>query len=73
MHFFRLMRESTCQRQRRQQLREGIEKVCAKSTEAVSVPKGFNRSQQGRPRIEVDQPELLSTVIKNRSEFNRCR
>ena len=46
------------------QLREGIEKVCAKRTEAANVPKNFNSSQQGRPDIEVGQPELLSIIMK---------
>lgn len=38
--------------------------MCAKSTKAASVLKNFNRSQQGRPCFEVDQLEVLSTVIK---------
>ena len=41
-----------------------MKKVCPKSTEATSVLKNFNRCQQGRPRIEVDQPENLSTIFK---------
>ena len=38
--------------------------MCAKSTKAASVLKDFNRSQQGRPRFEVEQSEVLSTIIK---------
>ena len=64
VYFFRLIRESTRQCNRKQQLREGMKKVCPKSTEATSVLKNFNRCQQGRPRIEVDQPENLSTIFK---------
>ena len=38
--------------------------MCAKNTEAASMLKSFNRSQQGRPRIEVDKPELSSTIFE---------
>ena len=38
--------------------------MCVKHTEAVTVLKNFNRGQQARPCIEVEQPELLSTIIK---------
>lgn len=51
-------------RKRRQQLRQRIIKVWAKSAEAVSVLKNFNRIQQGRPCIEVDLLKLLSAIIK---------
>ena len=64
VYFFRLIRESNHQWNRKQQLREGIKKVCAKSTEAASMLKNFNRCQQGRPRIEVNKPELSSTIFK---------
>ena len=36
----------------------------ATAKRAANVLKIFTRGQQGRPRIEVDQPELLSTIIK---------
>jgi len=62
--FFRLIRESSRQRKRRQQLKDGIEKLCENNSDAAGVLKSFNRNQVGRPRTEVDQPELLSTIVK---------
>ena len=41
-----------------------IENVCSSNKEAANVIKLFNRKQQGRPRIEAKQPELLSTIVK---------
>lgn len=52
------------QKIRRQHLKEGIESVCQSSPEASDALKKFNRNKIGRPSLEVDQPELLSTIIK---------
>nr|XP_047139053.1 uncharacterized protein LOC124814973 [Hydra vulgaris] len=60
----RLIRESARQRKRRQKLKESIETVCQNIPEASSALKQFSRNHTGRPRLEVDQPELLSTIIK---------
>ena len=59
-----MIRESSRQRKRRQQLKDGIEKLCENNSDAAGALKSFNRNQVGRPRTEVDQPELLSTIVK---------
>ena len=48
-YFFRLICESARQRKRKQQIKEGIKKVCQNSPEASSVFKKFSRSQLGKP------------------------
>ena len=66
--FFLLSRryqsEAKRQRERRLKLKEGISKVCEENKEAASLLRSFNRKEHGRPRIEYDQPELLSTIVK---------
>ena len=59
-----MIKESERQKQTRQHLKDVIEKVCSSNKEAANVLKSFNRKQQGRPRIEAEQPELLSTIVK---------
>ncbi|XP_065676731.1 uncharacterized protein LOC136092421 [Hydra vulgaris] len=59
-----LIRELARQRKRRQKLKESIETVYQNNPEASSVLKQFIRKHPGRPRLEVDLPELLSTIIK---------
>ena len=51
-------------RKRRQKLKEGIETVCQNKPEASSALKHFIRNHPRRPRLEIDQPKLLSTIIK---------
>ena len=42
-----------------------IEKVCsANEAAAASELKRFNRTANGRPSREVDQPEILSTIVR---------
>ena len=66
--FFLLSRryqsEAKRQRERRLKLKEGISKVCEENKEAASLLRLFNRKENGRPQIEYDQPELLSTIAK---------
>ena len=45
-------------------MREKIEKVCSENEAAASRVKRFNRTATGRPSKEVDQPELLSTIVR---------
>ena len=52
------------QRERRLKLKEGIRKFGEENKEAASLFKSFNREEHGKPRIEYDQPELLSTIVK---------
>ena len=64
-HFInRLIKGSERQRQRRQNPKDGIENVYSSNKETANVFKSFNRKQQGRPRIEAEQPELVSTIVK---------
>ena len=60
----RYQSEAKRQRERRLKLKEGISKVCEENKEAASLLRSFNRKEHGRPRIEYDQPELLSTIVK---------
>ena len=62
--FTRLKKEAERQRKQRSNLKRGIEEVCEKDAEAASVLKSFNRGVTGKPRLEVDQPELLSAIVK---------
>ena len=45
-------------------MREKIEKVCLCNQTAASELRNFNQKITGRPRKEVDQPGLLSTVVR---------
>lgn len=45
-------------------MKRGIDEVCQKDNEAAAVLKSFNRGKTGKPRMEVDQPELLSLIVK---------
>ncbi len=45
-------------------MKQGIEAVCQGNSEAATVLKLFNRGKTGKPRIKVDQPELLSTIVQ---------
>ena len=56
--------EAKRQRERRLKLKKGINKVCEENKEAASLLRSFNGKEHGRPRIEYDQPELLSTIVK---------
>ena len=60
----RYQSEAKRQRERRLKVKEGISKVCEENKEAASLLRSFNRKENGRPRIEYDQPELLSTITK---------
>ena len=53
----RLKREATRMKKRRQELKDGIEKICSENEAASNLLKSFNRNVTGRPRTETDQPE----------------
>ena len=59
MELKKRVREASRMRNRREMQREGIEQLCEEDPKAAQVLKSFNRSVIGRPRIEVDQPDLL--------------
>ena len=48
---------------KRRDLRDKIEKACTESPAASDIFKRHNRQVTGRPRKEVDQPDLLSTIV----------
>ena len=60
----RYQSEAKRQTECRLKLKEGISKVCEENKEATSLLRSLNRKEHGRPRIEYDQPELLSTIVK---------
>ena len=45
-------------------MQEKIEKVCSSNQTAASELRNFNRQITGRPRKEVNQPGLLSTIVR---------
>ena len=45
-------------------MKQEIKTVCQKHQEAAAALKSFNRGKTRKLRIEVDQPELLSTIVK---------
>ena len=61
---FRLVREAKRLREVRAGKRMALESTCREIPEAAASLKSFNRMEKGRPRKEVDQPELLSTILK---------
>lgn len=60
----RLKAEASRQKKRRQKLQEGIQTVSKNDPEAEKLLKNFNRDVTGRPRKELDQPELLSAIVQ---------
>ena len=59
-----MQNETEPQRKRRVDLNKGIETVCQKHQDTAATFKSFNHGKTGKPRIEVDQPELLSTIVE---------
>ena len=45
-------------------MREKIEKVCSSNQSAAPELTNFNQQITGRPRKEVNQPGLLSTIVR---------
>ena len=61
---FRLVREAKRSREFRAGKRMALESTCREIPEAAASLKSFNRMEKGRSRKEVDQPELLATILK---------
>ena len=55
--------DANSQRVKRVKFKETIKKICEKDEETGKMLKTFNRKVKGRPRVEVDQPGLLSTIV----------
>ena len=60
----RLARESNRMRKHRQEYRQKIDDFCSENPAAANDLRSFNRDVTGRPRLEVDQSELLSTIVR---------
>ena len=45
-------------------MQEKMEKVCSPNQTAASELRNFNRQITGQPRKEIDQPGLLSTIVR---------
>ena len=58
-------------------MREKIEKVCSSNQTAASELRDFNRQITGWPRKEIDQPGLLSPIVRigeaSSAADDRCR
>ena len=55
--------DADSQKNKRAKLKDVIQKVSEKDEETAEMFKTFNRKVTGRPRLEVDQPGILSTII----------
>ena len=55
--------DANSQKNKRAKLKDVIQKVSEKDEEAAEMFKTFNRKVTGRPRLEVDQPGILSTIV----------
>ena len=45
-------------------MQEKMEKVCSPNQTAASELRNFNQQITGQPRKEIDQPGLLSTIVR---------
>lgn len=57
------MNEAARQRKRRAKLKESISVVSEKHQDAAEIFRSLSRDALGRPRLDVDQPNLLSTIV----------
>ena len=55
--------DANSQKTKRVKFKETIKKISEKDEETGEMLKSFNRKVKGRPRVEVDQPALLSTIV----------
>jgi hypothetical protein len=55
--------DANAQKSKRVKLKETIQIISEKDEESGNLLKTFNRKVKGRPRLEVDQPGILSTII----------
>ena len=59
----KLQRKAMRQRELCKKRRDGIQKLCDEESKAKETLKSFNRTETGRLRIEVDQPQVLSVIV----------
>ena len=59
----RRQKDAISKKAKREKFKETLQKISAKDEEAGKMLKSFNRQALERPRVEVDQPELLSTIL----------
>ena len=64
MKLVRRLKSDAKRKQRRQDFRHKLVKVCNESPTVANDLNTFNRGETGKPRVEADHPELLSTIIK---------
>ena len=60
----RLNSDAKRKQQRHQDFHHKLVKVCNENPTVAKDLKTANRGETGRPRVEADHPELLSTIIK---------
>ena len=63
LHLKKLKRDSKWQKNKRTKFKEVVKEICENNEEVAEKLKSFNRESVGRPRIEVDQPGLLSAIL----------
>ena len=64
MKLVRRLKSDAKRKQRRQDFRHKLFKVCNESPTVANDLNTFNRRETGKPRVEVNHPELLFTIIK---------
>ena len=73
----RLEKVATWAKKNRANIKETIRKVSENDKDVASALKSINRGIPGRPRTEVEQPQLLSTIFDivqaSSSADEKCR
>ena len=64
LHLKRLQRDAKRKQVGRIKFRNALTSACSDNVALASALKTFNRGVTGRPRLETDQPELLSTIVR---------
>jgi hypothetical protein len=59
----RAEQDASAKRAKRAKLKDTIQKVSEKDEEIGKMFKSFNRKVTGRPKIEIDQPGLIATIL----------
>ena len=59
----RLKYDAKHKQARRKKFKDAMKTVCQDNPAVGSILNSFNRETTGRPRLEVDNPDLLSTIV----------
>ena len=59
----RLLRDARAKVEKRKLIKDNIRELCETDEKAAKILKTVNRKVEGRPRLEVDQPGILSAIV----------